>query len=236
MLLLERLLLKKANLCRLLKCELRVLAVDALGVDRAPARLDLNLDFQQILSVDFARSNKCKQESLVCGVDSLHFELDEHILQILVVSALGDRRIHILDVHGLAECMLHQVQVGLRILSVEELGHDLGAGLAQLTALVVHLAGLFEEDLAQNFFLLVVGVVVLDIVVVGLVEHRRRVVIAVWVLVSNAPHLVHDLGLRRVRPQRDLASVLVRAAELRRLECLVGAHVLRLAREVLASQ
>jgi len=39
------------------------------------------------------------------------------------------------------------------------------------------------------------SVVILNIVVVGLVEDSRRVVVAVGVLVPDPFHLVHDLGL-----------------------------------------
>ena len=48
---------------------------------------------------------------------------------------------------------------------------------------------LLEEYLPKNVFLLVEGVIVLDIVVVGLVEHTVWIVIAIGIFVSNSSNL-----------------------------------------------
>lgn len=68
------LLLQQADLVTLLKCELGVLAVDALAVDSVAGLLDLSQHLQQIFDVDLARSDQSKQEGLVCVVDFFKLE------------------------------------------------------------------------------------------------------------------------------------------------------------------
>ena len=133
--------------------------------------------------------------------------------------------------------MLHQVQICLRILPINwfSIAHDLGAGLSKsiVTPLVFNPRGLLEEHFPQDFFFLVVWVVVLDVVVVRLVENCWAVVIAVRVLVSNPAHLVYDLRLGRVWAQWYLR---VWPSQLWRLEYLTRVHWWWLRSEVLASK
>lgn len=136
--------------------------------------------------------------------------------------------------------MLHHIQVRLGVRTFHRSCHDLGASLAyrvsrEVAPLIVHLRRLFKEDFAEDFFLLVVCVVIFHIVVMGLVEDCAGVVVAVWVFVPDSPHLVHDLGLGSVGPQGDSAGRTC-TPELGRLEDLLRAHVLGLGCEILTSQ
>lgn len=54
MLLLQGLLLLQTNFGRFFQCKLRVLTVDAFGVDCLTLLFDFNLNFQKVLGVDFA--------------------------------------------------------------------------------------------------------------------------------------------------------------------------------------
>lgn len=76
----------ETDLCRLLECELGVLAVDALRVNSRCRRLDLKLDFDKILSVDFAGADQSEQERFVGWVDSVKFKLNQHLLQVHVAA------------------------------------------------------------------------------------------------------------------------------------------------------
>lgn len=62
-------------------------------------------------------------------------------------------------------------------------------GTAIIDALLLLLGALLEEDLAEHIFFLFVGVVILDVVVVGLVEDAVGVVVAVGVFVADAASL-----------------------------------------------
>ena len=48
-----------------------------------------------------------------------------------------------------------------------------------------------KEDFPENIFLLLVGIVVLHVVVMRLIKHAIRVVVAIWILVSDSPRLAH---------------------------------------------
>lgn len=63
--------------------------------------------------------------------------------------------------------------------------------LAAVQAFLLLLGALFKEHFAQDIFLFLVGVVVLDVVVVRLVEHAVRIVVAVRVFVSDSPGVRH---------------------------------------------
>lgn len=58
--------------------------------------------------------------------------------------------------------------------------------LASKQSLFFFSGALFEENFAKDVFLFLMRIVVLDVVVVGLVKHTVRVVIAIRVFVSNA--------------------------------------------------
>ena len=62
-------------------------------------------------------------------------------------------------------------------------------GASVVDSLLLFLGTFLEEDLAQHVFLLLVRVIIFDVVVVWLVEHAVRVVIAVWILIANSPRL-----------------------------------------------
>ena len=82
------------------------------------------------------------------------------------------------------------------------------------TSLFLFFCALFEEDLSQDVLFLAVAVVIFDIVVVGLVEHRVGIVIAVGVLVPDPTHLLqlhltsacHRTCTVRVHPVEALTS------------------------------
>lgn len=48
-----------------------------------------------------------------------------------------------------------------------------------------------EEDFPENIFLLLMGIVVLHVVVMRLIKHAVRVVVAIWILVPDSPRLAH---------------------------------------------
>ena len=75
-------------------------------------------------------------------------------------------------------------------------------GTAVVDALLLLFGALLEEDLPQDIFFLFVGVVILDIVVVGLVEDTVRVVVAVGVLVTDAARLTQ----RQIRVHAAVAA------------------------------
>ena len=58
-----------------------------------------------------------------------------------------------------------------------------------IDSLLLFLGTFLEEDLAQHVLLLLVRVIIFDVVVVWLVEHAVRVVIAVRVLVADSARL-----------------------------------------------
>lgn len=62
---------------------------------------------------------------------------------------------------------------------------------AIIQPLLLFFGAFFEEDFPQNIFLLLVRIVILDVVVVRLVKHTIRVVVAIWILVSNSSRLAH---------------------------------------------
>lgn len=75
-------------------------------------------------------------------------------------------------------------------------------GTAIVDALLLLFGALLEKDLPQDIFFLFVGVVILDIVVVGLVEDTVRVVVAVGVLVTDAARLTQ----RQIRVHAAVAA------------------------------
>jgi hypothetical protein len=101
-----------------------------------------------------------------------------------------------LDEHKLAQYMVNDSQVCLWIVFIRL--HDLCTGRLHGgqarqrgdSLSVIFLRTLFEKDLPQDVFLLIVSVVVLDIVVVRLVEDAVGVVVAVRVLVPDPLNLV----------------------------------------------
>ena len=50
---------------------------------------------------------------------------------------------------------------------------------------------LFEEDLPEDVLLLPLLIIILDVIIMGLVKHTVRVVVAIWILVSNSSCLAH---------------------------------------------
>ena len=64
-------------------------------------------------------------------------------------------------------------------------------GATIVKPLLFLLGAFFKEYLAENILLLLVGVVILHIVIMWLVEHRVRVVVAVWILVADPASLTH---------------------------------------------
>ena len=61
--------------------------------------------------------------------------------------------------------------------------------------LVLHLGGLLKKDFPEDVLFLLMRVVILYIVVVRLIKHTRRVVVAVRILVSYPSHLILKLRL-----------------------------------------
>lgn len=166
--------LEEPNFRRLFQRKLAVLAVNALCIKRLAVSFNLNLSFDQIFSIDFARSYQRQNESFVGGVYLLNLKINEQLLEILVVSALLNGRLHVLDVHGLTEHVLHQVQVALSVELIERLGtvaHDGSTSRAQRVVPFLFCSRAFlKEDLAQDLFLFVrLRVVILHVAVVRLV-------------------------------------------------------------------
>ena len=93
-------------------------------------------------------------------------------------------RIILIWLHNLGSCASNRrllTHGGLWELRI--LGHTIE------TSALLFSSTLLEEDLAKDILFLVEGVIVLHIVVMGLVEHRVGVVIAVGVLVAYASDL-----------------------------------------------
>jgi hypothetical protein len=62
---------------------------------------------------------------------------------------------------------------------------------AIIQSLLLFFRTFLKEDFPENIFLLLVRIVILDVVVVRLVKHTVRVVVAIWILVSNSSCLAH---------------------------------------------
>ncbi len=62
---------------------------------------------------------------------------------------------------------------------------------AIIQSLLLFLRTFLKEDFPENIFLLLVRIVILDVVVVRLVKHTVRVMVAIWILVSNSSCLAH---------------------------------------------
>ena len=62
---------------------------------------------------------------------------------------------------------------------------------AVVQSLLLLFCAFLEEDFPENIFLLLMGIVVLHVVVMRLIKHAVRVVIAIWILVSDSPRLAH---------------------------------------------
>ena len=106
--------------------------------------------------------------------------------------------------------MLQQVKTRLRILPIEWFLHNCGPGLPKsigASTLVIHLTRFLEEHFSQNFLFLVVSIVILNVVVMRLVEHSRRVVITIRILVPDPSHLIYDLSLSGVGTQGNLIHI-----------------------------
>lgn len=50
---------------------------------------------------------------------------------------------------------------------------------------------LLKKDFPKNVFLLLMWIIILDVVVVRLIKYTVRVVVTIWILVSNSPCLAH---------------------------------------------
>lgn len=61
--------------------------------------------------------------------------------------------------------------------------------LSSSSPLLFLLSAFFEKDFPENFLLLLVGVIILDVVVGRLVEGEVAVVVTVWVLIPDATSL-----------------------------------------------
>lgn len=62
---------------------------------------------------------------------------------------------------------------------------------AIVQSLFLFFCAFLEEDFPENIFLLLMGIVVLHVVVMRLIKHAIRVVVAIWILVSDSPRLAH---------------------------------------------
>lgn len=89
--------------------------------------------------------------------------------------------------------------------------------LSTVQPLLFLLGALLEEDLAKHIFFLFVRVIVLDVVVVGLVEHAVRVVVAVRILVANTSGLsyagVRVHAVQATHPILQLCSIVLTGDE-----------------------
>lgn len=114
----------------------------------------------------------------------------------------------IVDKECLDEEVLNRLQISEGVIG---LGPACGGGvglrgigivlLLRKRAFLVLSGALFEEDLAQDLFLLLVGVVVLDVVIARGIEHRVVVVVAVRISVPDL--LVNGFSARLAsRPKR----------------------------------
>lgn len=101
---------------------------------------------------------------------------------------------------GLAQCLLpcclvhatvHRILVHARATEsrLSKLPIRTIHSTAIINPLLLLLRAFLEEDLPEHIFLLLVRVIVLDIVVVWLVKHAIRIMIAVGILVSNSTRL-----------------------------------------------
>ena len=112
------LLLKEPHLRRLFQRELRVLAVDALDVDQGARCFHFNEHLQQIFHIDLARADERQQERLVGWVRPFDFQVDhdtEELGELLGLGVILHSLLEVLDVHGLAEHMFADMQLGQRV-------------------------------------------------------------------------------------------------------------------------
>jgi len=181
------------------ECVLGVLAVDALIVELLGTHLELmehleHVIIDDLLSLDQGQQERFVRHESLVQPQLLHNDLpvalpllgllllDDPLLEHLVVM---EQRPH--------QEILNDLQVTHRIV-VLGLGRLSSSICACVDSPLFFFFGAFlEEDLPEDFFLFLVGVIILDVVVAGLVEHEVVVVVAVGVLV---PHPLVLLPLR----------------------------------------
>lgn len=94
--------------------------------------------------------------------------------------------------------------------AIDAVEHELMVVARHLEDSALLLPGtLFEEDFAQYLLFLLMIVVVLDVVIMRLVEHRIAIVVAVRILIADAPRLTECL----VRVERRSALLVLASDE-----------------------
>ena len=74
------LLLQQTDLVALLQCELRVLAINALAVDRVARLLYLGKNLEQVFDVNLARADQSKQKCFMSGVHLVKLKFKQQTL------------------------------------------------------------------------------------------------------------------------------------------------------------
>ena len=107
--------MKETYFVALLQGELGVLAIDTLCVDGTARLLHFCKDFQQVLSIDFTRTNQCQQESLMGRMHLLKLQLKKQTL----CARKGFASIYLLlDEHKFAKNVIDDPQMRVWIVLV----------------------------------------------------------------------------------------------------------------------
>lgn len=145
------------------------------------------------------KEQRLRTRERLCAVDGL---LDKHELAENVVDdAQMSVWVILIGTHDLGTCIAHGCRLTIDAALTGETRSDNSISGDDTSALLF-LGTLFEEHFSEDVFLLAERVIVLHIVVVGLVKHAIRIVIAVRILIPDSA----DLAQLHMR----IASALVR--------------------------
>lgn len=203
------------ELCWLFESILRVLAINAFIVELGRWSFHLREHLEHIVCCELPSSDESKEEGTVWCQSSVQSELHHQWLCVrkllLLTSVEGhwNKKVFTKNSFNDLQVLVWVICLTERLLSsyfawtcihepswswssLASWKWSVRIDLAAIVqSLFLFFCAFLEEDFPENIFLLLMGIVVLHVVVMRLIKHAIRVVVAIWILVSDSPRLAH---------------------------------------------